>query len=244
MELFYSKEIFSGICTLDADESVHCVRVLRHRTGDEIDVVDGEGTLHHCSIISDSVKGVQAKVLESTQGWGSHPYTLHLAVCPTKNNDRYEWFVEKACELGVDSIYPIIGEHSQRRVFKTHRTEKIVISASKQSLKASFPKVYEQMSVIDFIKSFKAGVASGEVLGLIAYCFEDETVPRVSIREALASSEASEIVIMIGPEGDFSHQEAKSAIECGFKPVHLGSSRLRTETAAITAVEAVYFKYM
>ena len=121
MELFYSRDIEGGICRLDHDESGHCIKVLRHRCGDEIAVIDGCGNLYNCRIISDSHKGVEATVLKSTSDWGSHPYFLHLAVCPTKNNDRYEWFAEKACEIGFDRLSPIIGDHSERRVLKTPR---------------------------------------------------------------------------------------------------------------------------
>ena len=235
MELFYSRDIAGGICRLDQDESGHCIKVLRHRSGDEINVIDGCGTLHRCRITSDSHKGVEAIVLESTDGWGSHPYRLHMAVCPTKNNDRYEWFVEKACEIGVDAISPVIGEHSERKIFKTARAEKILVSAAKQSLKASVPVVNEPVSVKDFIRS------SSEGLRMIAYCFEDENIPRRSIKEVLEGHDGSDITVMIGPEGDFSREEAELALASGFVPVHLGASRLRTETA-LTAVAAVYFR--
>ena len=250
MELFYSRDIEGGICRLDQDESGHCVKVLRHRAGDEISVIDGCGTLYRCRITADSPKGVEAMVLSSEDGWGGHPYRLHMAVCPTKNNDRYEWFAEKACEIGLDEVSPVIGEHSERRVFKTARIEKILVSAAKQSLKGAVPVVHEPVSVREFIESFIPG--SGSVipgltgnplapLKLIAYCFEDENVPRRSIKEVLSGYEGSDIVILIGPEGDFSRAEAELALANGFVPVHLGDSRLRTETAALAAVSAVYF---
>ena len=197
-------------------------------------------------------------VLDKTENWGSHPYNLHMAVCPTKNNDRYEWFVEKACEIGLDEVSPVIGEHSERRVFKTARIEKILVSAAKQSLKGAVPVVNEPISVKDFIRTFhtdsvssnslednaSCNSASESTLKLIAYCFEDETVPRRSIKEVLQTYEGHDIVVLIGPEGDFSHEEAELAIANGFIPVHLGDSRLRTETAALTAVAAAYFRYM
>ena len=239
MELFYSKDIDGSICRLDQDESGHCVKVLRHRAGDEISVIDGCGTLYRCRIVSDSHKGVEATVLSSQENWGSHPYRLHLAVCPTKSNDRYEWFAEKACEIGFDELSPVIGEHSERKVLKTVRVEKVLISAAKQSLKASVPKVNEPVCVKEFITE-----APEDALKLIAYCFEDERVPRRSIREVLEGWEGSDIVVMIGPEGDFSKEEAEMALAAGFTPVHLGESRLRTETAALTAAAAVYFRFM
>lgn len=243
MELFYSNSIEAGICRLDKDESGHCAKVLRHRCGDEISVIDGCGTLYRCRITSDSPKGVEAMILSSELDWGGHAYKLHLAVCPTKNNDRYEWFAEKACEIGIDTISPVIGEHSERRVFKTARLEKILTSAAKQSLKAAIPVVNEPVSVKEFISANRREEEDG-TLKLIAYCFEDERVPRRSIKEVLEGFEGSEIIVMIGPEGDFSKAEAELALESGFIPVHLGASRLRTETAAVTAAEAVYFRYM
>ena len=240
MELFYSQDIEGGIARLNQDESGHCIKVLRHKCGDEISVIDGCGTLYKCKITSDSHKGVEAIVLESQNDWGGHPYNLHLAVCPTKNNDRYEWFAEKACEIGFDTLSPIIGDHSERRILKTPRVEKILVSAAKQSLKAAIPVVNEPISVKEFIKS----AAETEGLKMIAYCFEDEKVPRRSIREVLEAYKGSEITVMIGPEGDFSKEEAEMALAAGFIPVHLGQSRLRTETAALTAAAAVYFHWM
>lgn len=240
MELFYSRDIAGGICRLDQDESGHCIKVLRHRSDDMISVIDGCGTLYRCRITSDSHKGVEAVIVETLSDWGGHPYNLHMAVCPTKNNDRFEWFAEKACELGFDTLSPVIGEHSERRVLKTQRVEKILVSAAKQSLKATVPVVNEPVSVKEFIRHQKESKA----LKLIAYCFEDESVPRRNIKEALEAYEGQEIIVMIGPEGDFSNDEARMALEAGFVPVHLGSSRLRTETAAVYAAAAVYFHYM
>ena len=241
MELFYSENIEGGICRLDHDETGHCIKVLRHHCGDEISVIDGRGMLYHCRITNDSHKDVEAMVLDETSDWGSHPYCLHLAVCPTKHHDRYEWFAEKACEIGFDRLSPIIGDHSERRVLKTPRVEKILVSAANQSLKASVPTVDEPVSVKEFIKS---QADNSSALKLIAYCFEDERVPRTSIKEALLGYEGREIIVMIGPEGDFSHEEAEMALASGFIPVHLGASRLRTETAALTAAAAVYFHNM
>lgn len=238
MELFYSNEIEGGYLRLNAEESVHCVKVLRHREGDSISVIDGEGTLYNCILTDASPKGAEARIESSEAGWGGHPYTLTLAVCPTKNNDRYEWFAEKATEVGVDVIAPVIGDRSERKVFKTERIRKILVSAAKQSLKAAVPEVLEPMSVREFIAGCPA-----DALKLIAYCFEGE-VPRTSVKTALEGFEGREIIIMIGPEGDFSPEEAAAAVAAGFVPIHLGTSRLRTETAAVTAAEAAYFRFM
>jgi 16S rRNA (uracil1498-N3)-methyltransferase len=281
MEIFYSRKVDGSFCTLDEEESAHCVRVLRHREGDEIHVIDGEGTFYTCSIVDASPKAVGARVLGVEKDWGAHPYRLTMAVCPTKNIDRYEWFAEKGTELGLDEIVPVIGERSERKVFRSDRLERVLLSASKQSLKGAIPKIGEMLSVKEFIEK-----APKEALRLIAYCFENEEAPRISIKQALLKrfeeggqaeaytedgigresgrenigresvrgkigrTEAGrgeslpEIVILIGPEGDFSRGEAEAALSAGFIPVHLGASRLRTETAALTAVEAVYLHFM
>lgn len=234
MELFYAYEVSGRFCRLDAEESGHCVRVLRHRTGDAIDVIDGLGTLYHCRLTDDSPKGAEAEILEEKAGWGAHPYHLTIGCCPTKNNERFEWFVEKATELGVDCIVPLIGDHSERKIYKTERAQRIALSATKQSLKAQIPEMAQPVSVKDFIRQPAQG------LKLIAYCFDDPEVPRISILDALKASQDHNITILIGPEGDFSPEEAALALQNGYKPIHLGPSRLRTETAAVTAVEAVY----
>ncbi len=237
MEVFYSKDIDAGLVTLPEEESAHCVRVLRHRSGDEIFVIDGDGAMMRCRLVDDSPKKAVAEVVETTRNWGSHPYALTLAVCPTKNNDRYEWFAEKATEVGVDTIVPVIGDHSERKVFKTDRLRRILLSAAKQSLKGKVPEVMEPVSVKDFIRSCR----KTDALKLIAHCMEGE---RTSVRPALEGYGGSSYVALIGPEGDFSPEEVALAIDCGFVPVHLGESRLRTETAAFTMAEAVYFKYL
>lgn len=243
MEIFYTSDIAGGILNLGEEESQHCIKVLRHRAGDEISVIDGEGTLFRCRIISDSAKGASAEILESFPDWGGHPYRLEMAVCPTKNMDRYEWFAEKACEIGLDSIVPVIGEHSERKVLKPQRLEKILLSATKQSLKGRIPQLKEAVSVKDYIGSFRD---VPDRMKLIAYCFEDESHPRISIRQALTDmpEKCQDISVLIGPEGDFSAEEAALAMECGFIPVHLGPSRLRTETAALTSVFAVYSHFV
>ena len=249
MELFYAHSIEGDTCFLDADESIHCVKVLRHRCGDNVDIIDGQGTLYHCTLTLDSPKGAQAKILSQENNWGGHPYNLTIGCCPTKNNDRFEWFVEKATELGVDRIVSLIGEHSERKVYKTERAERIALSATKQSLKARIPVIAEPVTVMEFLKETPDQVGGdGAVmpgtdrasLKLIAYCFEDEQHPRRSIMEALKEYKGNDITVLIGPEGDFSQEEAAAALKAGYIPVHLGPSRLRTETAAVTAVESVY----
>jgi len=193
--------------------------------------------MYRCRVLDDSPKAATAEILETFPLWNGHPYSLDMAVCPTKNNDRYEWFEEKATEVGVDIISPVIGERSERRVFKTDRSRKIVLSAMKQSLKAKLPEVREPVSVKEYILSCKADCR------MICYCFEGENL-RKSIEDVLKDvPKEGSIAILIGPEGDFSPEEASLAVEHGFIPVHLGPSRLRTETAAVTAATAVYLHF-
>ena len=238
MELFYSTEITNGLCTLAEEESRHCAKVLRHTVGDVINVIDGCGALYSCKII-ECGKKVVCSVESVQEEFGAHKYHLTMAVCPTKNIDRYEWFLEKATEIGVDEVVPVIGEHSERKIIKPERLEKILVSAAKQSLKGAIPTLQEAISVKEFIKN--AATAPG--MKLIAYCGEKEKVTLAwAVKQALAEfPDNPTITILIGPEGDFSPAEVDAAIAAGFHPLTLGDSRLRTETAATAAVAGVYF---
>lgn len=237
MEIFWTEDIAGGICRLGEEESAHCVRVLRHRAGDRINIIDGHGTMYECTMVADSPKGAEARVEQAHQNWGGHPYDLTMAVCPTKNIDRYEWFAEKATEFGVDRIVPVIGEHSERKILKPERMNRILLSAAKQSLKASIPELSETMSVLEFIES----TAGDDALKMIAYCFEDGQ-KRQSIRDVLEEYDGRKVIVLIGPEGDFSREEADAAVAAGYIPVHIGESRLRTETAALASVSMVYYR--
>ena len=238
MELFYSSDIQGNTLFLDKEESAHCVKVLRRRAGDAVSVIDGRGTLYRCTLLSADAKAVEARIDAAEENFGTHSYKLHMAVCPTKNIARYEWFVEKATEVGVDSIVPVFGDHSERRNINAERISRIMLSAAKQSLKAAVPRLAEPLPVKEWLR--KAPESS---LRLIAYC--DESLDR-DLRLGLDSALGNlppdaEICVLIGPEGDFSPEEVSLALELGWKPVHLGDSRLRTETAALAAVFAVYF---
>ena len=237
MEIFWTEDIAGGICRLGEEESAHCVRVLRHRAGDRVNIIDGHGTMYEGTLVVDSPKGAEARIEQAHQNWGGHPYDLTMAVCPTKNIDRYEWFAEKATEFGVDIIVPVIGEHSERKILKPERMNRILLSATKQSLKASIPVLSDTTSVREFIES----TVGTEALKLIAYCFEDGQ-ERHSIREVLEKNDAKEVIVLIGPEGDFSREEADAAVAAGYVPVHIGESRLRTETAALASVSMVYYR--
>ena len=239
MEIFWAEEVGGGLCRLGEEESAHCVRVLRHKAGDAVSVIDGFGTMYECELVNDSPKGADARIVKEHHGWGSHDYELTMAVCPTKNIDRYEWFAEKATEFGIDKIVPVIGEHSERKILKPERLKKILLSATKQSLKARIPELAE----VTTVKKFIGETADEDALKLIAYCFDDAD-ERHSIKEALEGYVGKRIIVLIGPEGDFSHDEAAAAIKAGYIPVHIGESRLRTETAALAAVAMTYYKHI
>ena len=249
MELFYSKTISEGGRVLDADESGHCVRVLRHRRGDTIHVVDGHGLLYRCTIVDDDPRGVLFDVDEWVENYGTHDYWLRMAVCPPKNIDRFEWFAEKATEIGVDVITPLFGDYSERKVLKPERIERLLVSAAKQSHKGTIPQLDEALTVSEFLQQDLDG------LKLICYC--DEATGKIDIKEALSAAGFADarqkagadraskpkVTIMIGPEGDFSRAEVALALERGWQPVSLGDSRLRIETAALVATTAVYLHF-
>lgn len=237
MELFYSKEIAAGGRVLDRQESGHCIKVLRHREGDEIHVVDGCGCLYRCRIVKADPSATAFEVEEVIEGYGSHPYNLTMAVAPPKNIDRFEWFCEKATEMGVDTIVPLVGDYSERKVFKGDRCERIIISAAKQSHKGAIPALEALTPVREFlVRNFAAGTRK-----YICYCSEVEGAAKIHIREALASAgDSCDFAVMIGPEGDFSREEIALALQHGWQLVSLGDSRLRIETAALSAVAAVY----
>ncbi len=249
MELFYSKDISDGGRVLDADESSHCVRVLRHRRGDTIHVVDGHGLLYRCTIVDDDPRGVLFDVDEWVENYGTHDYWLRMAVCPPKNIDRFEWFAEKATEIGVDVITPLFGDYSERRIFKPERIERLLVAAAKQSHKGAIPQLDEALTVTEFLQQDHDG------LKLICYC--DEATGKIDIKEALSAAGFADarqkagadrvskpkVTIMIGPEGDFSRAEVALALERGWQPVSLGDSRLRIETAALVATTAVYLHF-
>lgn len=239
MELFWSNNIEGSLVRLDREESGHCVKVLRHRAGDSLSIIDGKGSLYTCTLLEADPKQAVARIESVQPSFGAHPYRLTMAVCPTKNMDRYEWFAEKATEIGVDSIVPVIGERSERRVVKTERLERIVLSAAKQSLKGAVPRILPACSVSEFIEGAPEGA-----LKLICHCHELESLPREGVSSALEGAHGREICILIGPEGDFSPSEVELALSKGWKSIHLGASRLRTESAALVATTAVYLEIL
>lgn len=225
MQLFFTKNIESDFYTLSEEESKHCIKVLRMTSGDEIFLTDGQGSLCRCRITEAHPKHCSVEVVERQQNVDPHAFYLHVAVAPTKNNARMEWFVEKAVEMGIDEITPIVCDHSERCIIKQDRIEKIAISAMKQSLKAFKPVVNDPTP----LSALLAAPFDGQ--RFIAYCDDERRTPLRSLYQP-----GQNALILIGPEGDFSPDEVSSALDAGFLPVTLGPCRLRTETAALAAV--------
>jgi 16S rRNA (uracil1498-N3)-methyltransferase len=224
MHLFYCPDIAGTAYTLPEEESKHCIRVLRLKTGDAIHITDGKGNMHECRIADDHPKRCSVEVVSTINTPFRSSSRLHIAIAPTKNIERFEWFLEKATEIGIDEITPLFCEHSERTVLKLPRLEKVIASAMKQSLKSRMPQLNEPCEFSDLIKTGFPGQK------FIAYC---ETGKEQHLNELLRP--ASDTLILIGPEGDFSPSEVEAAIAVGFVPVSLGESRLRTETAGVVA---------
>lgn len=232
MNLFYQPDITENASQInfDKEESRHLGKVLRKQEGDSVHVTNGKGFLFNGILQSVGPKHCLATI-ESVTKQQPLPYQLHMAVAPTKLNDRYEWFLEKATEIGVSSITPIICDHSERKVIKPERYEKILVSAMKQSLKMYLPTLHPAISLAEFLSK-----SHTEDLQCIAHCDETE---KVLLKEVLLPKQS--VLLLIGPEGDFSGNEIKAALDKKFQPVSLGSSRLRTETAAIVGCHSVAF---
>jgi 16S rRNA (uracil1498-N3)-methyltransferase len=225
MHLFYTPDIASDTYSLNEEESNHCNKVLRLKVGDSVHLIDGVGGLYVANIVNISKKTVELKVTSKQEGFGKRNHHLHIAIAPTKNIDRLEWFLEKATEIGIDEITPIICERSERKVVKEERLEKVVTSAVKQSLTAYHPKINVAVSFKDFIANSIAGYK------LIAHCIDEKD--KSTIAKLITPHER--YLILIGPEGDFTPKEIELALQSGFKPVTLGNTRLRTETAGLAA---------
>lgn len=228
MNIFYSPNIDGSKYTLSEEESKHCIRVLRLAKNDEITLVDGKGNLYKTRIINPEPKRCEVEVYETLHKFEQRDFYLHIAIAPTKNIERFEWFLEKATEIGIDEITPILSEHSERKVVNRERLEKIVVSAMKQSIKAYMPKLNEMISFKHFIKEKNDGQM------FIAHC-NDSNINQ--LKNLVQPQET--VTILIGPEGDFSPFEVNLAIENGFKEISLGRSRLRTETAGVVSCSIV-----
>ncbi len=233
MQLFYNSEAvhISQEIVFDRVESKHIIKVLRKNTGDILHITNGLGSIFSSEIIQPNPNKCSVKIMEEFPQ-EALPYSLHLAVAPTKLNDRFEWFLEKVTEIGITEITPIICDRSERKNIKPERYEKIIQSAMKQSLKGYLPILHPAMAFNEFVTLSK----EKDLKKYIAHCEETE---RKTLKTEIKPKES--ILIMIGPEGDFSTKEIEFAVENEFIPVTLGTSRLRTETAAIVACHSVAF---
>jgi 16S rRNA (uracil1498-N3)-methyltransferase len=227
MHLFYTPHIIGNIHELDEQESKHAARVLRLVKGDDVILVDGAGGWYHAVIREDHPKRCVLEILSHTPGYNPLPYHLHIAISPTKNMDRFEWFLEKATEIGISKITPLMCHRTERKHVNQERLERILVSAMKQSLKAYKPLLSEQLQLADFLKSKNSGTRG------IAHCLPTDRI-------SLAKMELSgPYTFLVGPEGDFTEEEIQMAIKAGYRPVHLGDSRLRTETAGVHLCSAI-----
>ncbi len=226
MQLFYAPDLVPPLYTLDEEESKHCIRVLRLKRGDALHLTDGRGTLYRCVVEEENPRHCIVRVVEQVTEYGRMPYRLTMAVAPTKNIDRFEWFLEKATEVGVSEIVPLLCDHSERRSLNMDRCRRVVVAAMKQSLKAYCPVVQPLTPFMEVIG------ASHDGQRLIAHC-DDTNATRHYLPQVIRRGE--NLLILIGPEGDFSPSEIEAARAASFEEISLGEQRLRTETAAVVA---------
>ena len=228
MHLFYTPDLKEDTYRLSEEESKHCVRVLRLTEGDQLFLIDGKGLFCEAVIVTAHPKSCALKVVDRKSNYGKRDFQLTMAVAPTKNIDRFEWFLEKSTEIGIDKVIPLLCRYSERKEIKPERLEKVMVSAMKQSIKA-------YLSVLTPLQTFKETIKSpfsGQKF--IAHCYEGE---KQLLRDAVVRGK--DVLILIGPEGDFSTEEVEMAINEGYIPISLGNSRLRTETAALVACHTV-----
>ncbi|RLD69141.1 MAG: 16S rRNA (uracil(1498)-N(3))-methyltransferase [Bacteroidetes bacterium] len=228
MHIFYTPDIKSDKYTLSEEESKHSVRVLRLQIGDKITLIDGIGGYYIAEITNNHPKRCEIKIIQTEKEYGKRNYHLTMAIAPTKNIDRFEWFLEKSTEIGVDKFIPFISQQSERKVIKPERLDKRINSAIKQSIQAYRPHLGGLVKFKDLINL--------EFIGkkLIAHCFETK---KPYLKDVIAKDES--VLILIGPEGDFTMEEVEMAKSKGFREISLGENRLRTETAGIVAVHTV-----
>ncbi len=227
MHLFFASDITTPSYTLAKDESKHAITVLRLKVNDTIKLTEGSGTIYTARITDPNPKACKVEVID-TYTAPKRNYELEIAVAPTKNMDRYEWFAEKATEIGIDTISPILCEHSERKVLKLERVERIIQSAVKQSEQAYVPRLNNLIAFEEYVKSVDAE------LKFIAHCNKTE---KTLLKDAAKANK--NICVLIGPEGDFSPVEINIAFKNGFIPISLGENRLRTETAALVACHTI-----
>ncbi len=230
MNLFFTTAIEDGRAILPEEEARHCIQALRHKTGDIIFITDGKGSIYEARIEEAGKKTCMASIQQRLPSAAARNHHLHIAIAPTKNLARFEWFLEKATEVGIDEITPLVTEHSERRKLRTERLEKVLVSAMKQSLKAALPKLND---ISGFGEIIRKPVEPG-IQKFIAYLGDG-----VKGRLKDNYEPGRGVCILIGPEGGFSRAEVQSAVDAGFIPVSLGPARLRTETAGIVACHTI-----
>lgn len=231
MQIFYAPDIEGSYYTLDENESKHIVRVLRETPGTPVQLIDGRGNLYTGLIRTADPKACEIEITDITKNFGKRNYRLHIAISPLKNTDRTEWFVEKSVEMGIDEITPVICSRTEKKMIRTERLNNIIVSAMKQSLKTYRPLLHPPVFFNDFIGKSLEGTR------MIAHC--NSGFSRDRIQDVY--SRGNDAVILIGPEGDFTKEETEAALSEGYISVHLGASRLRTETAGIAACHSVSF---
>jgi len=241
MNLFYCPEINNAqTILLSEEESAHCIRVLRMKMGDAIFLTDGKGMFYEGEISSDNAKKCSVIIIRPVADSTKRNFHLSIAIAPTKNIDRFEWFLEKATEIGCDEIIPITCKHSERTIIKTERLNKVIVSAMKQCLKSQLPQLHELQDFKTFILSVKQFTGQ-KFIGHIPELSESEFPPQNPQGKSLYSvcKKGEKLLIAIGPEGGFSEEEVTMAVQNGFTTISLGNSRLRVETAGVVACTTV-----
>jgi 16S rRNA (uracil1498-N3)-methyltransferase len=231
MQIFYAPDITGNTYTLDQNESKHLIRVLRMARGAHIRLIDGKGNLYEGIINEPDQTGCIIEITGKMVDFEKRNYRLHMAISPLKNPERFEWLIEKIVEIGVDEITPVICKNTEKPGIKSERINNIIVSAMKQSLKAKRPILNDPCSFKDFVCADPSGIR------MIAHC--NDSIARNRLSDVYSKN--NDAIVMIGPEGDFNTEEIKSAIDSGFKSIHLGPSRLRTETAGVAACHSIYF---
>ena len=228
MHLFYTPGISTTEYTLTEEESKHCIRVLRLKIGDPVYLIDGKGGFYYAKITKDNPKKCMVSVYQTIKEYGKRNYSLTIAIAPTKSIDRFEWFLEKATEIGVDRIVPFLSQQSERKIIKPDRLNKIINAAMKQSKQAYLPKLenlcsFDELLNLDLPKK-----------RFIAHCFDED---KYYLKNEVQKQDS--VAVLIGPEGDFTKEEVKRSIDKGFAPISFGNNRLRTETAGIVAAHTI-----
>ncbi|MDR1847424.1 MAG: 16S rRNA (uracil(1498)-N(3))-methyltransferase [Bacteroidales bacterium] len=233
MHLFYAPDIvlsdIGAIYALNGEESQHCVKVLRLKEGNTVSLTDGTGNLYEALLLQANPKSCTVQI-SNIVNQASTRYSVHIAIAPTKNIARTEWFLEKATEMGISDITPVYSANSERNTIKRERFDKILISALKQSQQTFMPVLHDAIKLNEFLDSFDAQCK------LIATCEDND---KQTIKQAYKPFES--VIVLIGPEGDFTLEEIKKAKQKGYKLITLGCNRLRTETAALVALQSINF---